>query len=183
MITVLAHAVAAEHQLLEQLHAGADARVVEDDRVVDCGALTDVATRADHGGPNDRCAIFDLGHAAHVDRAGDVDLVPVGGHIQTGVNPGTHLLAGDAHLTDVTHQHAADGLPVVGNLADIHPFEIHRDGIEGCTELGQFREQIRADVEGLSRRDVFKDLRLEDVDAGVDRVAEGFVDAGLFLEA
>ena len=28
-----------------------------------------------------------------------------------------------------------------------------------------------------------KDLRLEDVDAGVDRVAEGFVDAGLFLEA
>ena len=133
MVAVFANAVAAEHQLLQKLHTGSDARVVENDRIVDHGSLADVAARADHRGPNDRGTIFNLGHAAHIDGTTDVDLVPVGGNVQTCVDTWLDLLARDSHLTDFTEKHTADGLPVVRHFADVHPFEVHGNRIEGCS--------------------------------------------------
>ena len=182
MVAVLAHAVATEHQLLHQLHTGSNPGIVKDDRVVDHGSFTDVAAGADHRWANNRGTVFDLGHASHVDRTAHVDLVPVGGHVQTGEDTWLNLLTGNAHLTHVPQQNAADGLPVIGHLTDVHPLEIHRNGIEGCPELRQFREQVRADVEGHARRDVIENSRLEDVNAGVDRVTQGFFHLGFFLE-
>ena len=141
-----------------------------------------MAAGADHGRTNNRGAVFDLGHAAHVDGAADVDLVPVGGHVQAGIDPGLNFLAGDAHLTHIPQQDATDGLPVIGHLADVHPFEIHRNGIERGAESSQSGEQIGADVKGDTGRDVLENFWFEDVDASVDRVAQGLFDLGFLLE-
>ena len=90
-----------------------------------------------------------------------MDSIPVGRDIETGEDSRTHLLAGNAHLTDFALEHAADRLPVIGNLADIDPFEIHGEGIEGGSEFNQLREEIRPDVKRLTRRNVLEDLWFE----------------------
>ena len=127
-----------------------DAGVIKDDRVVDRGALADVAAGTDHRGPDQRGSVFDLGHTAHIDGSLNIDSVPVGRHIQSGVDPWTNFLSRNAHLAHITLKHAADRTPVIGNLADVDPFELHGQGIEGCSDLDQFGEQIRSDVEGLA---------------------------------
>ena len=137
MVAVAVDAVAAEHQFFDQADPGTDAGIVKNDRVVDRGAFTDVATGANHGGADDGGAILDPGHATHIDGTLDCDLVPIGGHIQAGVDARAHLLAGDLHLAHFPLQHAADRLPVIGHLADIYPFKFHRQGVEGCALLNQ----------------------------------------------
>ena len=131
MVAVAIDAVAAKHQFFDQADPGTDAGIVKNDRVVDRGAFADVAAGANHGGADDRGAILDPGHAAHIDGTLDRDLVPVGRHIEAGVDARAHLLAGDLHLAHFPLQHAADRLPVIGHLADIHPFKFHRQGVEG----------------------------------------------------
>ena len=182
MVAVAVDAIAAVHQLFHQAHARADARVIEDDRVVDRGAAADVAVGADHRRADDRGAVLDLRHATHIDRARHRDLVPVSGHIEARVDARTHLPAGDLHLAHISLQHAADGLPVVGHLADVHPLELHRQRVERRSGVHQLRKEISADVERLATRDEVQHLRLEDVDAGVDHVAGGFLHRRLLLE-
>ena len=135
MITVFADAISAEHQLLNKLNARTDAGVVEDDRIIDRGAFADVAAGPDHRGTNQCGSVFDLGHATHIDRTLNINSVPVGCHIQAGVDPWTNLLAWDSHLANIALKHASDRAPVVGNLADVDPFKLHRQGIERCADL------------------------------------------------
>ena len=138
MVAVAVNAVAAKHQLLNQTHSGPDAGVVKDDRVVDCSPFADVAIGANHRWANNRGAIFNASHAAHINWASDIDLIPVGRHVEAGKNPWPHFLARDLHLTHLTLQNAANRLPVIRHLADINPFKFHRQGIEGCAGLHQF---------------------------------------------
>ena len=182
MVAVAVDAIAAKHQLFHQAHPRTDAGIVKDDRVVDRGVFADVAIGADHGRANDGGSVFDLGHAAHVNGPGHVDLIPVGGHIQARIDPWTHLFARNFDLAHLALEHAADRLPVVGHLADIHPLEFHRQGVEGSPGCHQLGEQVGADIKRLVAGNEIQHLRLKDVDARVDHVAGGLIHLRLLLE-
>ena len=53
-----------------------------------------------------------------------MDLVPVGCHVEAGIDARTDFLAGDLNLAHFALQNTADGLPVVGDFADIDPLEV-----------------------------------------------------------
>ena len=125
MIAIAIHAIAAVDQLFNQIDPLADAGVIKNDGIINGCALTDVTTWPNHGGSNDGGAIFNLGHASNVDRTFYVDLVPVGGNIEPRIDARFHLDAGHLDLANITLKHTANGLPVIGDFADIHPFEFH----------------------------------------------------------
>ena len=141
-----------------------------------------MAAGADHRWSDYGGTILNASHATHVDGTLHIDLVPVGCHIQTGVDAWPHLNAGDLHLPHVALKNAADRLPIVGHFANIHPLEFHGKCVEWGAGFYKFREEIGADVEGFTAGDVVEDFRFEDVNARVDHVTGGFLNRRLFLK-
>jgi hypothetical protein len=137
-----------------------------------------VAAGADDHRADDGCAVFIAAIAAHIARALYFALVPVSRHGQAGV----HFFTGKLYCPQLTPQLAADSLPVAVNSADVNPLELHREGIEECVVIRQPGEEVRGDFERHAIRQVAEHLGLEDIDAGLDHVAGGFIHSCLLLE-
>jgi len=63
-------------------------------------------------------------------------------------------------------------LAVLVEVADVLPVAVHDEAVHRPSHLEQQREELFGEVVRAVLRDVPQDLRLEHVDAGVDRVAE-----------
>ena len=74
-------------------------------------------------------------------------------------------------------------LPVLVEVPDVLPVAVHRQPVDGPPHLEQQRKELLGEVERPVGRDVLEHLRLEDVDARVDRVREHLAPRGLLEEA
>ncbi len=143
---------------------GADHAVVVDDGVV-----------ADHRTGTDAHVLADDDVVAQ--RRGLVDPRALG-------DPQTlsRMDAGDEQL-HLAVEDVAVHLHVGFLAADVAPVAVGRDPVDRMPVLHQRREEVRREVVALPCRDVVQYPRLDDVDAGVDRVAEDLTPRRLLQEA
>ena len=154
---------------IAQDHAAADLRAVgyphvraEDRVLAEDDARANGAVVADHGGS--------VHHGARVDRG-----APAQPHARPQREPLDLDL--DAAVQDVLVR------PEVGlGGAHVLPVALGDVAVEGPPGLEDRREHLAREVDGPSLGDEVEDLRLEDVDARVDRVAEHLTPRGLFQE-
>ena len=109
-----------------------------------------------------------------------VDVVEVDALPHPDVAPQTD--AGDVQA-DALVERVEIGLPVLIEVADVLPVALHRLAVERATHLEQERKELLGEVVRLVGRDVAQHLRLQDVDAGVDRVREDLAPRRLLQEA
>src|SRR5665648_282917 len=126
-----------------------------------------------------RIFVGDLGVVADEGRSSDV-LERVEVDALADEDAVLQLDAGDAGL-DLAVQEVAVGREVLGQAADVLPVALGDVAVQRRAHLEELGEQVLAEVEGFVGRDVIEHLRLEHVDARVDRVAEHLAPSG-FLE-
>ena len=123
----------------------------------------DAAVVADERGPFDGLEVRELHSLPHPDVAAQLDPGDVEGNL---------LVEGvEVRLSELVE--VADVLPVA--LGDV--------AVERATRFEEKREELLGEVERLSLRHMPKDFRVEDVDAGVDRVREDLAPRRLLEEA
>src|SRR5205823_10411869 len=126
-------------------------------------------------------ARFDPAVVADEDRALDG-----GVGVDLGALPHPHALAeaepGDVDV-DLAVEHVVVSADVRVERAHILPIALGDGAEEGLALLEQLWEHLGREVDRLAAGDEVEDLRLEHVDAGVDRVAEDLAPAGLLEEA
>src|SRR5205085_60781 len=134
-----------------------------DQALVDLGARLDLLVRIDPDAGRDQAL-----------RAED-DLVPDG-----------HALLDASVLAPLAP--AADDrplevrLPVLVEVSDVLPVAVADVAVDRPTHLEQEREELLREVVRPVGRHVTQDLRIEDVDASVDRVREDLAPGGLLEE-
>jgi hypothetical protein len=142
---------------------GADHHVAPEDRVLpDVGAGLDLAVVTDHGGADDLGRRIDLRALAEPHAV-------------------AHLEALDADL-DLPVEDVLVGLVVGLERADVLPVAVGHVPEQRLGVVEQLREDLAREVDAGAFLDVVEDRRFEDVDAGVDRVAEHLAPAGLLEE-
>ena len=91
------------------------------------------------------------------------------------------------HAGDVDHrlavEHVSVRLHVRLAAADVAPVAVEHASVQGVALLHQKREQVAREVEGRAFGHEVEHPRLDDVDAGVDRVREDLAPRGLLEEA
>ena len=125
MVAVAINAIAAINKFLNQSHPRSDSGVVKNNGIIDRCTFADVATWANHSGPNYGGSVLNFCHATNVDRTINIDLVPVRGHIKSRKDARAYLDSRHLNLTHITLQNTADSLPVIGYLADVNPLKFH----------------------------------------------------------
>src|SRR5437762_1331882 len=162
-----------------QLRPFADIRVPPDDRAIDDCADVDRDVVPQYGRSDDFGVRSDLHAFAQEDGAGelgrlvDVDVArrPDAGHELVREVIALHLPA----------QQIGVGPRVFGDGTHIGPVPLGDVPEERLTLREQTREEVFAEVEDLAKAETLEDPRLDDVDPGVDRVAEDLA-PGRFLE-
>ena len=139
-------------------HVGAEHGVLAKPR-----AGFDAATRTDDRGPDDLCVGMHLGALAQPHRLSDLE---------------ARNVDRDAPVEDV-HVGAEVGV----ERADVLPVAVRDRPDEDLPVGKEPREDITREVDLLVAVDVLEDLRVEHVDAGVDRVAEDLPPGGLLEES
>ena len=74
-------------------------------------------------------------------------------------------------------------LRVLPEIADVLPVSVRDEAVQRPAHLQEQREELLGEVKRLSGGHVSQHLRLDDVDARVDRVREDLAPGGLFQEA
>ena len=145
-------------RVLAQRHAGC-----EDTVGVDLGVRRDPAVAADEGRP------FDLLDAVELDALADPDV------------------AADADAWDLKSDLLVERVEVrlaeLVEVADVLPVAVADVAVDRPAHLEQQREELLGEVVRPVLRDVLQHLRLEHVDAGVDRVGEDLAPRRLLEEA
>jgi hypothetical protein len=145
-------------RVVAERHAGHEDRVGADG-----GPGCDAAVVADEGGRLDRLEVVEAHPLPHPDVAPETD-------------------AGDAQPHALV-QCVEVGLPVLVEVADVLPVAVADVAVERPPHLQQEGEELFREVVRPVGRDVAEHLRLEHVDAGVDRVGEDLAPARLLEEA
>src|SRR5690606_29467708 len=87
------------------------------------------------------------------------------------------------HELNTPSEHVLVRPPILVQVADVAPVAVRHVAEQGRTLAQHLREQVAREVHVRPRRDPFERLRLEHVDARVDRVAEDLAPRGLLEEA
>ena len=162
---------------------GSDVRAAVDHAALDRRAGLDRDVRAEHRVRPDGRTLLDGRVRTEARGAGD--------HVDTGQR---HTLAEpdvllQAHARDVdadeTVEHVLVRLPVLLDRPDVLPVLVLRNdvAVQRRTFGQQLGKQLLREVVGLALRDAVEQLRLDDVDAGVDRVGEDLSPRRLLEEA
>ena len=164
-----------------QVAVRADVDVVVDDGPVQEGAALDDDVAAEDGVLAQLGAGLDLGVVADVERPAQhgvgVDLGALGDP-----DAGRDLEAVDLDV-DLAVEHVGLRLQVALVGADVLPVALGDVAVDRLALLQQLREDVAGPVDGLVGVDVVEDLRLHDVDAGVDGVGEDLAPGRLLQEA
>ncbi len=145
-------------------------RPLRDDRgVAEHGQLVDDGAAVDR----DVLAEDDRGVQLHVGVDAAVRALP---------NPRRDLLPGDLE-PHVAPQRVVVGLQVLLQVPDVGPVAVHDDAEQWAAVAQHLREEVAREVVRLAGLHVLEDDRIEDVDAGVDRVREDLAPRGLLEEA
>ncbi len=169
-----------EHGALDP-HRRADVGVPADDRVAHLGPLGDAGVGADgRVGPEHRVLVDgavlpDEGRTPEPGRG--VDRRPL-----AEPHAGLQLEARDVHL-DLAVEDVLVGLEVGRRGADVLPVAVGHVAEDRPARLEHGREDLGREVDGAALGDEIEDLGLEDVDTGVDGVAEDLAPARLLQEA
>src|SRR5207302_409354 len=162
-----------------QLRPFADIRVPPDDRAIDDRADVDRDVVPQYGRSDDFGVRSDLHAFAQEDGAGELGRlvdVDVAGRPDAG-----HELVREVIALHLPAQQIGVGPRVFGDGTHIGPVPLGDVPEERLTLREQTREEVFAEVEDLAKAETLEDPRLDDVDPGVDRVAEDLA-PGRFLE-
>src|SRR5581483_2720008 len=173
-------AAAADHRALDG-GAAADVRRAVDDRADDAAALAHRHARREHRVRPDLGAAGDPAVVAEVGRPLDgVEIVEVHPVPQPDV-------AADPNPGDVEPHALLERVEVrlaeLVEVADVLPVALEDVPVDRPSHLEQQREELLREVVRPVGRDVLQHLRLEDVDARVDRVGEDLAPRRLLEEA
>ena len=177
----------ADRRAFVDAHVVADVAGAPDDRALDQRAAPDVRRSVDHGSRRARALAqrdavrqhrvrADRGVAGDpavvADERGALDLLDV---VHVGSLADPHVSA-QPDAADVQPHRLVQGvevrLPVLVEIADVLPVAVEHVPVDRAAHLEQEREELLREVVRPVGRDVLQHLRLEDVDAGVDRVGE-----------
>ena len=86
-------------------------------------------------------------------------------------------------VEDLAGQCLGCGPPILADVADIAPIARGDKAIHGQTLLQHLRKDLAAPVERLARRDEIEHLRLQHIDAGIDRIGGHLAPTRLFQKA
>src|SRR5919108_244687 len=159
----------------------AEVRRSIDDRAGDARALAEGHARLEHGVRADRslgrdaAVVADEGRPLDALEVLDVDPLP---HPDVPAQPA----AGDAQAHALVER-VEVRLPVLGEVADVLPVALADVAVDRSPHLEQEREELLREVVRPVGRHVAHDLRLEYVDARVDRVREDLPPRRLLEEA
>src|SRR5690606_7681215 len=163
---------------LGHLHALADAAALPQHDVAQLRPLADLAARAhdhvlEHGPAADPHAPPEQHRPAEADVPRDRG---------TRLAPQRRLLdlapLARQHELNTPSEHVLVRPPILVQVADVAPVAVRHVAEQGRTLAQHLREQVAREVHVRPRRDPFERLRLEHVDARVDRVAEDLAPCG-----
>src|SRR6267378_4449744 len=134
------------------------------------GALTDIRVAPDDRAANDLDVRADLHSLAEIDRTGELrGLVDV--NVACGPDARQELVAERLAL-HLSAQQVGIRARVFADRSDVRPVPVGDVSKEGLAFGEQSREEILAEVEHLAGPETLEHARLDNVDTGVDRIAE-----------
>ncbi len=174
--------LAPDDRLLDH-RAGPDLDSIPQDAALDVRPGVNQAVRADDRVAHPR-ARSDVGVTSDDDRAGQSrGIVHTGSLVEPdGVARALVPFPRDVHPDGALEQIDVRR-PVLGQISHVSPVAAGHVTPEGASGSEESREQLLAEVIRPVRRDSAEDRRLEQVDAGIDGVAEHLAPRGLLEEA
>ena len=163
-----------------QLRAFADVRVAPDDRAIDDRADIDGDVVAQDGRSDDLDVRADLHALAEEDGAGEPR-----GFVDVDVArrpDARHELVPEALAFHLPAEEVGVRAPVLGDGADVGPVTVGDVAEQGLALGEQAWEQVLAEIEDVADFEALHHAWLDDVDAGVDRIAEDLAPGRLLEE-